>query len=214
MEAMFSGPAPPRERVVVFLECLEERVGVEPVSVFFEKCVIVAVAEAGGVGFLHGNGGADVSGVAAKIFVGAVKNFPFGDVEPAEVHVILRERSERGDVGAGEEAVALEHLKVDEVGIASEGGETLVGRVTITGRTERANLPVTNAGVLEERNPCIDGGGVERANALRAGKRSRMHEDTGGALGEPVEERRVRLDINTRDARTDRNWRDGVDWIT
>ena len=91
--------------------------------------------------------------------------------------------SERGDLFGREQFARAEVRKVEEVGIAGEDGEGLVGRVAVACRAERTDLPPREAG----RGDDVDKAsrlGAKRAYGPVARQGGRMQQDTCAALRE------------------------------
>jgi len=108
-------------------------------------------------------------------------------VESAEIDLAGVKVAERRDRLIGEQAGADERDRVDEVRIARERGETLVGRVAEARRTERTHLPVGEAGVGQEIEEAVRRI-VEGADAVGTRQRRRVQEHAGGPMVEPVEQ--------------------------
>ena len=161
------GPFPPRLAVAVILQRAEEGVSVEPVRFAAAEGRVVAVGQGGG--FLPEDGG------------GHLQQARFEAAERLEVHVVGRERGERGEIAGGDEAGAHERGEVHEVGVAGEGRVALVGRVAVAGRAERADLPVFDPGgfeKIEEPHRVV----VEDTATLRAGQGRRVEQHAGSAV--------------------------------
>ena len=108
--------------------------------------------------------------------------------ETAEVDAVTRQGAERLEVGCGEKPGADERLEIDQVGIAGERRETLVGRVAEAGGSQGASLPIGEAGSLEEVEE-LNRVAVEHPDALISRKTGRVEQDPGGAVIQPGEER-------------------------
>src|SRR3954469_17576551 len=74
--------------------------------------------------------------------VGGLQQCRFQTVKLAVVHTVGWQTAELGETRGFEQAGFCERGEVDEIGIAGKRGETLVGRIAVTGRAERTNLPV------------------------------------------------------------------------
>jgi hypothetical protein len=146
----------------VVLKRQEQRIGLKPGLVRGAERGEVAVGLAVGIGL--------------ETLERGEERGPLGDVEPAEIDGAAREGAQRGDFRIREQTGALQRHQVDQVGIAREGGETLVGRIAVAGRPERADLPVTDAGILEEAQDRIDRL-IEDADALFAGQAGGMQQE-------------------------------------
>src|SRR5207249_3024437 len=68
-------------------------------------------------------------------------------------------------------------------------GKTLVGRVAISGWSERTNLPVLHLCPAQKIEQCV-GGRIKRTDAERTRQRSGVHENARRAVIEPAEKRR------------------------
>src|SRR5262249_61373124 len=87
----------------------------------------------------------------------------------AVVHVLGREANARQVVGA-EQTLTLQQLWTHQVRVAREGGETLIGRVTVSRGTQGEDLPPGLAGAGQGVDP-VKRGGAEVADAVGAGQR-------------------------------------------
>ena len=88
----------------------------------------------------------------------------------SEVDVLVREVR---PVRRFDEAVVDEEVRGNEVDIAGECRETLIRRVTVSGRADRERLPETGAGLCKEVNPFV-GRGPDIADPEGAGEGGRM----------------------------------------
>ena len=81
-----------------------------------------------------------------------------------------------------------ESLEIDEVRIPGERRETLVGRVAEAGGSQRASLPIGEAGRLKEVEE-LNRVAVEDSDALISRKAGRVEQDPSGTVIQPGEER-------------------------
>jgi hypothetical protein len=112
----------------------------------------------------------------------------FAFVERAEVHLIAIQRTQRSDFGIGQQASLNQRRRIDQIRITGERREALVGRVAVASRAQRTDLPIFETRVGEEPEKCT-GRRIKGADAIRAGERSRMHQQSRGPMIKPVEER-------------------------
>src|SRR5206468_286180 len=82
--------------------------------------------------------------------------------------------------GALEQAVAEKEFGADQVRVAGEGGETLIGGIAVAGWAEREELPPGLSGAGEGIDP-VESGGAEVADAVGAGEGGGVQDDAGGA---------------------------------
>jgi hypothetical protein len=75
-----------------------------------------------------------------------------------------------------QESILDQHLGADQQRIAGEGGERLVGRVTVARGAKRQDLPAGLAGRDQEVDELV-GSRTEVADAIRPGQRRRMEQD-------------------------------------
>ena len=108
-------------------------------------------------------------------------------VERPEVDVARAERRQRGQFLRKQELAPHKVLKVDQVGVARERGEGLVGGIPVTRWPEWADLPPGDPRILEEIKEA-DRGAVQRPDALVAREARRVQEHAGGPRREPVEQ--------------------------
>src|SRR5262249_46305382 len=87
----------------------------------------------------------------------------------AVVDALGREAS-AGEIGRLQESVLHQQLRADEVGIAREGGEALIGGVAVAGGTERQDLPPLLARPRQGIHPSTCGR-TQVADAVRSGQR-------------------------------------------
>ena len=93
--------------------------------------------------------------------------------------------AQRGDFLGREQPAGAEVREVEQVRVAGEHGERLVGRIAVAGRAERTDLPPGESG----RGDDIDeppGFGAERAYGTGAGQRGRVQQDAGATAREGV----------------------------
>ena len=151
-ETVLGRPLPPGFAVVVILEREEERVALQPGSLGASKKRKIAVGQAG-----------EFPSLGSR--VSAEQNRPLGHVKPAVIHVGARQLAQRGEIAVGQQAGRDQRLQVDQVGVARERGETLVGRITVAGGSQRAHLPIRYPGGLEKIEETIHLS-IEHADAL------------------------------------------------
>jgi hypothetical protein len=109
-------------------------------------------------------------------------------VKSAVVHLGWVESAQAMKGRFGKKAGPNQWVRVDEVGIAREGGETLVRRITESRRTEWAELPVADTSGREKLQKRIRRL-IKGADTERARKGSRMEKNANRALIQPSEER-------------------------
>ena len=83
---------------------------------------------------------------------------------------------EPGRIDLVEQAIVDEAFRADEMRVAGEGGERLIRAVTVSGRSEREQLPDTASGTIQELEPAV-GTRPEVADAVRPGEAGRVQED-------------------------------------
>jgi hypothetical protein len=72
---------------------------------------------------------------------GFVEQFGLPQVDESKIHFVGVPLGHVGQVFNGQQAFFNEKIGADQVGIAGEGREALVGRVAVTGGAERQDLP-------------------------------------------------------------------------
>ena len=77
--------------------------------------------------------------------MGCEQDRPLERVERAEIDAVGIERLQGFDVVGGQQSGAHQRRDIDQIRISGKGRETLVGRITVTRRTERTDLPVLEA---------------------------------------------------------------------
>jgi hypothetical protein len=97
----------------------------------------------------------------------------------AEVDMVVGKAGQRVEVAIIDEPRVAEIIERDHQRIARERGERLVGRVTVAGRPQRQHLPETLRHAGEAVEPAMRLG-ADLADAVPAGKRGRVKQDSGG----------------------------------
>jgi hypothetical protein len=168
-------PFPPGAAGKMILERREESVAGEPGAVLPAKGGETAIRQ------WHGR-------IPPPSGVRGEQQGAFHLIECAKINVIGIQRLERQQRVTIEQARANECGRIDQVGIARERRETLVGRIPVTGRSERAELPIFHSCLGEERDERFRGL-VEGADTEGTRQGSRMEQNAGSAVIEPAEER-------------------------
>src|SRR5205823_5831181 len=86
------------------------------------------------------------------------------------------------DVERADQFVAAQQLGTEEVDVAGEGGEALVGGIAKAGRSQGQDLPPALAGAGQHVQPLV-ADGAEVANAVGPWQRGRMKQHARAACG-------------------------------
>ena len=124
------GPFGPRPVLVVVLQGLEGRVGLEPARLLR----------------LEAGEGPDLPGRLAGLpepVVGPPEDRPLEPVEGPVVDLVPAQLAERGQLCRGRQALSGQVLQVDQVRVAGEGREALVRRVAVSGRARAGRAAST-----------------------------------------------------------------------
>ena len=157
-------PLRPRLHAEVALERHEECVIRQPALVFlFKRCDVLVVARK-----------------AARLGLFKQRKAAFVDLAVVNIAGIVAPVA-GVDLCARQELILDEQVEVDEVWVASKGGEALIRRVAVARRAERQELPVFLSRGGEKVGKVI-GGLAHRADAVGRGKGRDRHQNAGGTF--------------------------------
>ena len=169
-QAVVPGPLSPALHAVGGLEGHVEGVIIQPAVVGKGESVVV-------VGVVVG-AAVEAGVLLAPCGVGGAQHFIAAGVESAVVH---RKRVIaplfRLELGGGQQAVGLESVEVDEVGVARKGRAALVGAVAVAGGAEGQQLPDVLARSGQKIHE-LERFGAKAANTIGAGQAGHRHQDS------------------------------------